>query len=65
MTKVFTRRNLNALERYTIRGVASELLVAHERERVVDMLLRQFEYLAWHQAEALVKQTEQALLRLK
>ncbi len=62
---IFVQRPLTRGERVELRGQAyAALLNTPDRERVVDLLLTSNAYLAWNQADELVRQVERALAQI-
>lgn len=63
---VFVPRMLSRTERYTVRARAFVLLQKRtEYKKTVDTLLREFDFLAWHQADELATDAKRVLRKVR
>lgn len=61
LRSMFTKRQITKTERQLLRERAYNLLRRNHRERVLDILLIDNQWLSWRQADLLVRQAERAL----
>lgn len=62
---VFIVRMLSRTERYIVRARAFVLLQKRtDYEKTVDMLLREFDFLAWHQVDELATDAKRVLRKI-